>query len=136
MGSTFKTLCQHLETKIEDSYTNGVTLDEAEKLAAEFLHAQIKVSEQLKSSDLDARMRKSGVKAIRAAIYMEAATKGDKKPTEAALAATVDMNEIVQGEQKAFDEAEVNRDELERYYNIFQQAHVYYRQISKGKFDS
>jgi hypothetical protein len=135
LESTFKQLCETLEAQIQDSYTNGVTLDGAEKLAGEFLHAQIKVSGELKGADLDSRMRKTGLKSIKAAIYMDAATKGEKKPTEAALAAIVDMNDIVQGEQKAFDEADVNKAELERYYDIFREAHIYYRGIAKGKFE-
>lgn len=132
----FEQLCKNLEAKIISIYENGTTLDEAEKLAAEFLHAQMAVSEELKSKDLDSRMRKSGVKALRAAIYTASATVVDgKKPTEAALAALIDSNELVAGEQNAFDEAEVNRDNLERYYDIFCNAHIYCRGIAKGRFN-
>lgn len=132
--SNFKALCIELEGKIEHSYQNGVTADDAERLAGQFLVAQLQVSAELRKADLDSRMRKSGLKAIRAAVYMEAATKSDKKPTEAQLGATVDLNDMVQGEQSAFDTAEVNRDELERYYNIFIQSHVHFRTIAKGTF--
>jgi hypothetical protein len=130
----FKEFCQKLEDKIQSTYTVGVTMEQAEHLAAEFLHAQMTVSKQLKSADLDSRMRKTGVKAVRAAIYMEASTKGDKKPTEAALAATVDMNEVVQSEQNEFDKSEVERNDLDRLYSVFQNAHIYYRGIAKGTF--
>jgi hypothetical protein len=130
--STFRELCRSLEDKIVNSYTTGVSLDEAEKLAAEFLYAQLAVSAELTKSGLDSRMKKSGLKAVRAAIYMDASTKGEKKPTEAALAALVDMNELVQGEQRGFDEAEIEADELERFYNIFREAHIFYRGIAKG----
>ena len=134
--SNFKQLCLELENEIRVSYEHGVTLDDAEKLAARFLYAQIQVSVELKKSDLDSRMRKSGVKAVRAAIYTEASTLRDgRKPTEAAISAMVDMNELVQGEQNSFDQAEVDRDDLERYYNIFREAHIYYRGISKGRFE-
>lgn len=131
----FEELCKRLEAKIEYAYSQGVTLEDAEKLAGEFLHAQFKVSSELKNADLDSRMRKAGLKAIRAAIYMEAATKTDKKPSDVLLSATVDMNELVSGEQKAFDEAEADHDNLERYYNIFREAHIYFRGVAKGKFD-
>ncbi len=131
---SFKTHCQHLEAKIESIYTTGISLDEAEKLAAELLHIQFSLSEELKKVDLDARMRKSGVKAIRAAIYMEAATKTDKKPTEAALASIVDMNEIVQNEQKSLDEAEVERDHLKRLNDVFINGHIFCRGVAKGNF--
>ncbi len=130
----FKDFAQQLETKIQTSYEEGTTLEQAERLAAEFLHAQIVVSKQLKSFDLDARMRKTGVKAIRAAIYMESANHPVKKPTEAMLASMVDSHEVVQSEQNEFDKAEVSRADLERYYDIFANAHIYYRGIAKGNF--
>lgn len=133
--SRFSDLCEELTAQIQTSYETGVTVDEAEKLAAKFLFAQLSVSTELKKLDLDTRMRKAGLKAVRAAIYMDAASKGDKKPTEAALSATVDLNDLVQGEQSAFDLAEASRDERERYYNIFREAHIYYRGISKAKFE-
>lgn len=131
----FKELCESLETKIQKSYEDGVTLEEAEKLAGEFLYAQLQVSSELKKADLDARLRKNGTKAIRAAIYLDIVQKSDKKPTEAQIAAMVDTDKIVQEEQQAFDTAEVNRDELERFYNIFQNAHVHFRGIAKGRFE-
>lgn len=125
---------KHLEAKIQNSYTEGNTLEEAEKLAAEFLHAQMKVSDELKNLDLDARMRKSGVKAIRAAIYMDAATKDPKKPSDVMLDAIVNMNDLVQGEQNELDKAEVERSALERYYDIFGNAHIFFRGVAKGNF--
>ncbi len=131
----FKELCQSLENKIKASYEEGVTLDEAEKLASEFLYAQLRVSQELANRDLDARMKKTGVKAVRAAIYMDAASKGEKKPTEAALSAIVDTNDVVQSEQNSLDEAEVATSELQRIFSVFKEAHVHFRQLSKGKFD-
>lgn len=131
---SFVTHCQHLEAKIEAIYVSGLSIDEAEKLAAELLHIQFALSEALKKVDLDARMRKSGVKAIRAAIYMEASTKTDKKPTEAALASIVDMSKLVQDEQKNLDEAEVERDHLKRLNDIFINGHIFCRGVAKGGF--
>jgi hypothetical protein len=129
--SKFIDFCKQLENKIVSSYEEGITLEDAEKLSAEFLYAQLQVSSELKKADLDSRMRKQGVKAIRAALYTEARSKADKI-TEAAITAMLDANELVSGEQMAFDTAEADRDELERYYNIFNSAHVYYRQLSRG----
>lgn len=130
----FKQFCQELEDIIKITYESGVMLEEAEKLAARFLYAQMKVSEQLKNADLDARMKKSGVKALRANAYLNEVQGKEKKPTEAQIAATIDTNELVATEQRLFDTAEVERDELQRYYDIFQNAHVYYRNIAKGNF--
>lgn len=128
----FKDLCESLEQQIINAYSESITLEEAEKLAGQFLHAQMKVSVELKKASLDARMRKSGVKAIRAAIYLEICSKADKKPTETAIESMINTTKEVNQEQEAFDIAEVESEELERYYNIFQQAHVYFRQMSRG----
>lgn len=128
-------LLKKLEAKIQETYEQGVTLEQAERLAAEFLAAQIQVSDALKKADLDSRMKKSGVKAIRAALYLDTAQTSEKKPTEAAIEATLNSNELVIGEQRLLDEAEVSKSELERYYDIFSNAHIYYRGVSKGRFD-
>lgn len=132
---SFSQICKKLEYKIRATYEEGITLEEAEKLAGEFLVAQMSVSEELKTSDLDSRMRKSGCKAVRAAVYMDACAKSDKKPTEAALESILNTNEIVQTEQDALDKAEVERDNLKRYYDIFREAHIHFRGIAKGKFE-
>ena len=131
----FKQFCKNLEDKISSAYNDGVTLEVAEKLAGEFLHAQIVVSNQLKTSDLDSRMRKSGLKAVRAAVYMATCSIADKKPTETMLENILNTNELVQKEQDSLDTAEVERDDLKRYYDIFREGHIYFRGIAKGKFD-
>jgi len=130
-----KELYEELQQNIKDTYEQGVTLDEAEKLAAKFLYAQMEVSAQLKTAQLDARMRKSGVKAVRAAVYLDGATKGDKKPSDVLLQALVDRDEMVANEQKAYDTAEVEANELENYLVVFREAHIYFRGISKGRFE-
>lgn len=124
--------CKELENKIIAAYEDSITMADAERLAGEFLRAQLVISNELKKADLASRMRKQGVKAIRAALYTDICSKNEKKPTEAAIAALLDSNEIVSSEQQSFDEAEVSRDELERYYNIFQNSHIYFRNIARG----
>ncbi len=131
----FQELCKQLETKIQNSYEQGVTLEDAERLAGEFLYAQLQVSTELKKADLDSRLRKSGVKAVRSAIYLDIVQKADKKPTETQIESMINADKIVQDEQEAFDRAEVDRNELERYYQIFQNAHIHYRGVSKGRFE-
>jgi len=69
-------------------------------------------------------------------VYLDEAKKQDKKPSDVMLGALVDANDIVAGEQKRFDEAEADRDELERIYNVFREAHIHFRSIAKGRFDS
>lgn len=131
---TFQALCAHLEAKIIASYDQGVTLEEAERLAGEFLGAQLRVSSELKNTDLDMRMKKVGVKAVKAGAYLDCAN-AETKLTDAGKAATVDANPDVQKEQKSFDAAEAEKEDLERYYNIFREAHIHFRGIAKGRFD-
>jgi hypothetical protein len=132
---TIKTLCDSLEKKIEATYTTSLAPDEAEKLAAEFLHAQMTLSEELRVVELDARMKKSGLKAVQAAVYMAETQGKDKKPTEAALQHTINMDISVSGAQDALDLAEVDKNDLERCYEIFNNAHIFYRTLAKGKFE-
>ena len=120
---------------IELAYTEGVTIGDAEKYAAKFLHAQILIANELKEVDLDARMRKSGVKAIRAAVYLEEVKKNEKKPSDTLLEAIVNSTKLVQDEQDAFDASEVKRNELDNYLNVFKDAHIYMRGIAKGKYE-
>ncbi len=135
MKKPFIVLCEDLKLEIQKSYEEGITLEEAEKLAGKFLSAQISVAEVLKAADLDARMKKSGSKAVKAALYMQEATKGDKKPSDTFIQNIVDMNEIVQNEQNRLDAAEVEVDALNNYYNIFREAHIFFRGVSRGRFE-
>lgn len=133
--SNFVKLCKTLEEKIQAAYTEGVTMEEAEKLAGEFLYAQIQVSAELKDADMNARMRKTGVKAVKASLYLQEVQKSEKKPTETHLTSLIDSNELVQKEQDAYDAAEVDSANLERYYNIFREGHIHFRGIAKGRFE-
>jgi len=92
----FQQLMSELETSIKNSYESGVTLDEAEKLAAKTLYAMMQIS------------------------------------TETAY---VDQDETVSKQQDLFDEAETNRDDLERMYSILKEYHVFMRGVSKARFD-
>jgi hypothetical protein len=128
-------LYAELEKDIKDAYETGVTVDDAERLAAKFLHAQLQVGNELRAVDLDARMKKTGVKAIKAAVYLDGAKKGEKKPSDVMLEAQVNMSELVIGEQNDLDRAETERDQLQNYLNVFHEAHVYFRGIAKGRFE-
>jgi len=130
---TFKEYCQELEEVIATSYKRGTNAIDAESFAAQFLQAQIRISQELTKADMDSRTRKSGIKAVRAAVYLDIVQNSDKKPTEAQLTAQVDTNEIVQNEQNEYDKAEVSVAELERYYNIFRETHLYYRALMKER---
>lgn len=123
---------RNLEEKIQNSYLSGISMDEAEKLAGEFLHAQMTISGDIQRDDLDARMRKTGLKTIKAKVYLDEVKKSDKKPSDTLLDMIVSTHEIVIKEQEAYDKAEVEKEELQRLFNIFKEAHVYYRIIAKG----
>lgn len=124
-----------LSNKIKAAYEEGTTVDDAEKLAAEFLYAQIMVSDAIKTTALNTHMRKAGVKAIKAAVYLSEVQKSDKKPSDVLLSAIVDSNDMVASEETSYFESLENKESLERYYNIFREAHLYFRGISKGRFE-
>jgi len=124
-----------LEAKIIASYTEGVTVSEAEALAGEFLAAQIQVSEEIRQLDLNARLLKALVKQTKAEVFHKEATANEKKPSDSLLNAIVDKDEKVNAEQGTLDDAEVTRDEMFRLFGIFKDAHLHYRAIAKGKFE-
>jgi hypothetical protein len=128
-------ILEELTAAIKSSYEEGVTVAEAERLAGKFLYTQLLVVEELRKTDLDSRVRKSGVKAVKAAVYLEGARSQDKKPSDALLNAQVDVHELVQGEQESFDKSESYRDYLENQLNILKDGHIHFRTIAKGNFN-
>lgn len=132
---TFTEYCTELQADIISAYESSPNLNEAEKLAAKFLNAMIETGKELQVCDLDCRMKKSGLKAAKAAVYMESATKDAKKPSDVMLQAIVDMDKIVGSAQDAFDTAEVYKNQLENYLSVFREAHIFMRGCAKGRFE-
>jgi hypothetical protein len=131
---SFEKTVKELEVIIHRAYAEGVTMQEAERLAARTLTVRLEISEQLKVADLDARMKKHGVKAVRAAAYLEEVAKHEKKPAEGMLDHVVNMQNSVAKEERIFAESEVERDLYQNYLEIFKDAHLYFRSIMKGTF--
>ncbi len=123
------------EEAIMQAYGAGVSPEQAIKLAARFLHAQIKAGDAFRDADLDARMRKAGLKATKAAVYLEESRKGEKKPTEAALDAIVSSSKLVVTTQELLDRAEVKKDAIQNYLNVFREGHIYFRKIGGDTFN-
>ncbi len=126
---------EELKNDILQAYEQSVSIPDAEKLAAKFLYAQMKVSDLIKSSDLDARMRKAGLKTVSATVYLAEIQKHEKKPTETYLESQVAINAEVNTAQDFKDNADVNTEALKRYFEIFKDAHIYFRAICKGSYE-
>lgn len=126
---------QELEDIIKNSYEEGVTVEQAERYAAQFLYAQMQIANDLRELDLDMRMKKSGLKAVKAAVYLDHATKSEKKPSDSFIQAYVDSNPVVEKEQENFDAVESVLESLKMYSHIFKEAHIYFRGIAKGRFE-
>jgi pyruvate/2-oxoglutarate dehydrogenase complex dihydrolipoamide dehydrogenase (E3) component len=126
---------ESLKKVIERAYQEGVTVQEAEKYAAQTLLARMEIAENLRALDLDARMKKHGVKAVRGQAYLEEVGKHEKKPTESMLEASVNLNELVKAEETEYAVAEVNSDYAHALLDIFKDAHLYFRSIMKGTFE-
>jgi hypothetical protein len=124
-----------LAADVQRAYEDGTTIEEAERLAAKFLGAQLKIAEELAQIDLDSRMKKNGLKAIKSAVYMAAATAGEKKPSEGFLENTVNLSKEVCGAQDRFDAADSRKEALSIYLGIFKDAHIYFRGIAKGNYN-
>lgn len=123
------------EEAIQKVYTEGVELGEAEKVAAKFLTAQLRAGETFKAADLDARMKKTGLKAIKAGVYLAEVQRAEKKPSDVLLEAIVNQSKLVTDAQNALDTAETYRDELANYMNVFREGHIFFRKIMGGDFN-
>lgn len=128
---------EELELDIQNAYQNAVDPEQAARLAAKFLLAQLEIGRELATLDLDARMKKTNLKSLKAVVYLEHATptEGGKKPTEATLAALVDSDKLVGMEQGKWDEAEVTRNQLENLLAVCRDGHIFFRKLMEGKFE-
>lgn len=128
-------VCAELRQAIESAYEQGVTVPEAEKLAARTLTVRLELADEIKVTSLDAKMKRHGVKATRANAYMDEMAKHDKKPAEAFLENAVNLSEAVANEEMAHAEAEAEFQKLIAYLDVFKDAHLYFRNIAKGTFE-
>lgn len=135
ISNSINKLFSELELDIQNAYESGVTIPDAEKLAAKFLGAQIAISNELRNQDLDSRMKKSGVKAIRAAVYLAKVQESEKKPSDVMLEAHVNTSEVVSSQQELFDTSEVDKDLLQNYLNVARDGHVFFRTVARGRFE-
>lgn len=131
------TFYEELEQDIRNAYLEPVSPDQAERLAAKFLLAQLEAGRELAALDLDARTKKTNLKAFKAVVYLQHASPADggKKPTEAALAALVDSDRLVTQEQNGWDTAEVERNKLENFLSVCRDGHLYFRALARGRFE-
>jgi hypothetical protein len=129
-------VCSELKTIIENAYNEGVTVLEAEKLAAKTLVVRLELSQELKVVDLDSRMKKHGVKVTRADAYMSEIKKHDKKPVESYLEAVISTDGNVIEAEHDYAKADVHREMIENYLDIFKDAHIYFRGIAKGTYEA
>lgn len=130
-----RAFCEEISNDIKNSYEMSITIPEAERLAAKFLQAMLVLAEAIRRVDLDSRMRKSGVKAIKAAVYLDAVQKADKKPSDVMLEQMINSSTLVASQQEAFDTAEVNKDYLQNVFNVAREGHLFFRNQAKGTFN-
>ena len=120
---------------VKAAYVTGTTMEEAERHAARFLEAQLNVCAELAKLDIDARMKKNGMKAARAQCYIDECSKSEKKPSDTFLEQQVQLNTTVCAAVDLFERADARRENLTLYLGVFKDAHIYFRSIAKGTFN-
>ncbi len=121
---------------VKAAYVSGTTMEEAERHAARFLEAQLNVCAELASLDLDARMKKNGMKAARAQCYMDICSAAEKKPTETAIESQITLAPLVNAAVDLFDRADARRENLTLYLSVFKDAHIHFRTIMRGAYSA
>lgn len=128
-------ICQELKQSIERAYAEGVTMQEAERLAAKTLSVRMMLADSIQVADLDARMRRHGVKAVRASAYMEELSKHEKKPAEGFLENAVNLNPDVAQEEREYATVDTEKDRFFTYLGIMADAHIFFRNVAKGSYE-
>lgn len=130
-----KKLIEKLQARIQEVYEDGVTVTKSEDITHELADAEFKLVTMITPLDMDVRMRKHGVKQIRAAVYLDIIKNSEKKPTESQLAAMVDSDALVTEAQNSYDEAESLLAEAERLLDAVHNSQVVFRTLMKeGNF--
>lgn len=123
-----------LITVVQAAYRTGTTLEEAEKHAARFLEAQLNVASELAKLDIDARMKKNGMKAAKAQVYLDLCGKSEKKPSDTFLEQQVTLDKTANVAVDLYEYADARRENLMLFLGIFKDAHIYFRGIAKGNY--
>lgn len=124
-----------LKKDIQRAYAEGVTILAAEKLASKTLLARMALADAIQVLDLDARMKRQGVKAERGSLYSSIVAESEKKPTETAIESMINTSLTVVAAEQTYAEADTSKDRLHTYSDIFKDAHIFFRSVAKGTFE-
>jgi SHS2 domain-containing protein len=136
-GDAFKGIYDELRAEIKRVSAEGVSIEDAERLAAKFLDALLELGGfdgRIRHADLDVRMKKNGYKTLRAKVYLQTVQGQEKKPTESAIEAAIATNTEVSKQQDLYEKAETDAEALHRIYDVFRDCHIYFRGVAKGNF--
>lgn len=123
---------ERLKEEIVKAYEEGISMEDAERNAARCLDVQIELNEKIKASALDARMKKNGYKTHRATEYLKIVQGSEKKPTESQIDAMLTVNTDVCRAQDDYEAADIEVEALKRYFDIFKDAHIFFRSVARG----
>jgi hypothetical protein len=121
-------------TEIEASARAKYDSDKADRTAALFLSAQMKVSFLIESVELKARQAKNEITRIEGQKYFEHKTSAsDKKLTENMLSSLVAKEPEVVSAKNECATQEASLKKWNYVMNTLRDAHVYFRNVSKNK---
>lgn len=106
----------------------SISFPEAEKRASEFLEAQAKIT------NIRHMLSEEKIKLLstQTAVYAEELSKGTGK-TVTENKTTAEASKAYISAREDFERIENDLAYLRAYYDIFQNAHVFYRQMAKGE---
>ena len=126
--------CVELKEAIIKAHQTETSVSEAEQLSAKCLAASMALADDIRAVDLKARMRKIGLRNIRSQAYLDELAKHEKKPTEAYIDAAINLNVDIAPLEMELADKEVELNNLKHYYEVFKEAHQYFRAIMKAGF--
>lgn len=133
--SNVEKLIDECFTEIDASSRQKYDADKADRTAALFLAAQMKVSFLIENVELQARQAKNEITRIEGEKYFDFKTTGfgDKKITENMLANHVAKEPDVMAAKTKCAEQEAALKKWNYVLNTLNSAHVYFRNLAKNK---
>lgn len=129
---------QELRADLKLVSDEGVSLEDAERLAAKFADALLELGGMdghIQRAVLDAKLKKGSYKTFRAKVYLDTVNASEKKPTETMIESIILTNADVSKAEDAYHKAEEYAESLKRTYDVFRDVHIYFRGVAKGAFN-
>lgn len=130
-GDEVQSLINECLESLKQAHERSFNTDKAVKAAASALRATFAVNDFIADADLRARHSKNEIERIEADKYRKYKETATAKITDTALNKMVDSDADVIAAKRAHAEAESEAKNWNNFYNILNNAHIFFRNLAK-----